>query len=303
MAYIGRGLPHLRSNTEFAYTATAGQTVFAGLSYTPGALEVFVNGRKIRAFTATNGVSFTLTNACAAGDEVVAVSHANFHVVGAYTKDEADALFAVKSAIGNKQGYLNMTAAGTIAVADLGKLIRVFLAGAGTINVPNPASIPAGSTISIFNGQSVTSPDAVTLSTPSGQFLSLGDSPAAASTLVLRPAVQLDLVSDGANWRVLNGYGGAALAANGWQKLPSGLIIQWGSCSFNNPSAGLANVTFPIAFPNSVFSVSGLPDSTNNVSVIESMNYTLLTNSTVQFVCGMNTSLYTGHGRWMAIGN
>lgn len=44
---------------------------------------------------------------------------------------------------------------------------------------------------------------------------------------------------------------GSSLSANGYQKLPSGLIIQWGSVT-----TGAANVasivTLPIAFPNSL---------------------------------------------------
>lgn len=47
-------------------------------------------------------------------------------------------------------------------------------------------------------------------------------------------------------------------ATNGYQKLPSGLIIQWGQAVA--PSQGQTTVTFPIAFPNAAFAVvvSGL---------------------------------------------
>lgn len=38
------------------------------------------------------------------------------------------------------------------------------------------------------------------------------------------------------------------LTGNGWQKLPGGFIIQWGTSSTN--ASGLAAVTLPIAFPN-----------------------------------------------------
>lgn len=41
--------------------------------------------------------------------------------------------------------------------------------------------------------------------------------------------------------------------AAGWQKLPSGLILQWGSGAFG--TAGTSVVTFPTTFPNGVFSV------------------------------------------------
>lgn len=46
-----------------------------------------------------------------------------------------------------------------------------------------------------------------------------------------------------------NQFGGS-LSANGWQKLPSGLIIQWGTYA-----AGVTSVTFPIAFLNACRSV------------------------------------------------
>lgn len=41
---------------------------------------------------------------------------------------------------------------------------------------------------------------------------------------------------------------GASLGGSGWQKLPSGLIIQWGGAS--TAPDGVAAVTFPVAFPN-----------------------------------------------------
>lgn len=41
-----------------------------------------------------------------------------------------------------------------------------------------------------------------------------------------------------------------SLATNGYQKLPSGLIIQWGSATINGDTS--ASITYPLAFPNSV---------------------------------------------------
>ncbi len=45
-----------------------------------------------------------------------------------------------------------------------------------------------------------------------------------------------------------------SLSGNGYQKLPNGLIIQWGQGILAGDSTGI--VTFPIAFPNGVFSHS-----------------------------------------------
>lgn len=44
-----------------------------------------------------------------------------------------------------------------------------------------------------------------------------------------------------------------SLSANGYQKIPGGLIIQWGSVSV---ATGGVSVTFPIAFPTAVYAVT-----------------------------------------------
>ena len=47
---------------------------------------------------------------------------------------------------------------------------------------------------------------------------------------------------------------GASLAANGYQKLPSGLIIQWGAAAFSGSTS--VAVTFPIAFTANVYQIT-----------------------------------------------
>jgi hypothetical protein len=69
----------------------------------------------------------------------------------------------------------------------------------------------------------------------------------------------------------LGQFASSLSATSGYQKLPSGLIIQWGPCSFNNTGVG---TTFPIAFPNAVRSIvleiSGTPVASLAVSVTTS---------------------------------
>ncbi|MEC5405133.1 hypothetical protein VOM14_06035 [Paraburkholderia sp. MPAMCS5] len=50
------------------------------------------------------------------------------------------------------------------------------------------------------------------------------------------------------------GQFGSSLATAGYQKLPSGLIVQWGPTGASGSSA--VTVNFPIAFPNSLYMVS-----------------------------------------------
>lgn len=75
--------------------------------------------------------------------------------------------------------------------------------------------------------------------------------------------------------------------ASGYQKLPGGLIIQWGT-----GTAGAA-VTFPLAFPTAVLNAVVTPQSTSNVSSdispahlnIATLTTTGLTRSNQLFAC------------------
>jgi hypothetical protein len=51
----------------------------------------------------------------------------------------------------------------------------------------------------------------------------------------------------------------ASLTTNGYQKLPSGLIVQWGIAT--NSSSADVNVTYPIAFPASLYSINITPQA------------------------------------------
>ena len=48
---------------------------------------------------------------------------------------------------------------------------------------------------------------------------------------------------------------GASLGGSGWQKLPSGLIIQWGTATVGSNTS--ANFSFPITFPTAVLCAFG----------------------------------------------
>lgn len=57
---------------------------------------------------------------------------------------------------------------------------------------------------------------------------------------------------------------GALLGGAGWQKLPSGLIIQWGMIS---GTVGRLTGLYPIAFPNAVLQVTtSLADKTSGIT-------------------------------------
>lgn len=89
-----------------------------------------------------------------------------------------------------------------------------------------------------------------------------------------------------------------SLSLNGYQKLPSGLIIQWGVAS--TTSNGSVTVTLPITFPNAILSAYAT-DSANSTSstVPIGVNRSSWTTSTVQFWIDVPASTEFG---WMAIG-
>ncbi len=62
----------------------------------------------------------------------------------------------------------------------------------------------------------------------------------------------LDDADAAAAWTTLGA--GQSLATNGWQRLPSGLIIQWGRLAV---TGGNVAATFPVAFPNACYVVVG----------------------------------------------
>lgn len=63
-------------------------------------------------------------------------------------------------------------------------------------------------------------------------------------------------VGSGVNQVPDMGYFSNLLSDNGYQKLPGGLIVQWGQSGQSVSQTGLASGTFPIQFPNGCFLVT-----------------------------------------------
>jgi hypothetical protein len=90
-----------------------------------------------------------------------------------------------------------------------------------------------------------------------------------------------------------------SLVASGYQKLPGGLIIQWGTGAGGGNNTSSTKV-FPISFPNAVFSVATVPfvagvDASDVVNVIGSLTVS-------SFLMNYNTSGTAAGFKWMAIG-
>ena len=89
-----------------------------------------------------------------------------------------------------------------------------------------------------------------------------------------------------------------SLTTNGYQKLPGGLIIQWGNSAQSN-NGGPYTVTFPIAFPNACFNVN-MTIGTLNTDTSNSISVSTFTTTTFQFNSVGGGPTYNHY--WIAIG-
>ena len=166
----------------------------------------------------------------------------------------------------------------TLTAADSGKTVVGGSASAFLITLPLANSVPRGARLEFINMnagamtvQRQGASDVINTSTPRfNEILGNGDS--------------LSLLSDGAGqWWAVSGTNqfayaakfGASLAVNGYQKLPSGQIVQWGTSPVIGPSS-TAGITLPIAFPNVAYAAYLTPTAYAG-GVVSNMKVTSLT--------------------------
>ncbi|KVK88705.1 hypothetical protein WJ47_02610 [Burkholderia ubonensis] len=168
----------------------------------------------------------------------------------------------VQQALGNFQGFVPLTASATLTASQTGSFIEARGTSGYSIALPPP--LTPGLVFTIFNANS----NSVTLSTSIGAIYSANNS---SSSYILTVAQSAQLVSDGSNWVVISGQAVGALLTNGYQKLPSGLIIQWGAATTN--SSGVATVAFPIAFPNQQLGAVASINATLTTGLVSTYNF------------------------------
>ena len=95
--YIGTQPVPQATQTRDTFTSTASQTSFATSGYTPGFLDVFLNGVHLQNgtdYTASNGSDVVLTAGAAVGDVLEVVSYTTFETAnsGGYYKGDRGAV-------------------------------------------------------------------------------------------------------------------------------------------------------------------------------------------------------------------
>lgn len=124
----------------------------------------------------------------------------------------------------------------------------------------------------------------------------------AANALEAVPKQQLDTA-------ITNLDFSSSIGLNGYQRLPSGLLIQWGQLPITTGSySTITTLTFPIAFPNACISITGNGDKEpDNTWAPITFLFKSRTTTTVSVVAdtgngsiGINNSIYLN---WIAIGH
>lgn len=167
-----------------------------------------------------------------------------------------------------------LTASATLTLAQQGMVPIDATSGDITLTLPAANALAAAEAPSSISGQTQTLPAiglryAFVRTDSSSHVVTIAragsDTIEGATTLVLAPGERVQLQADGVSaWRGLGaGLFSRSLGGNGWQKLPSGLLLQWGSFAATTSASGGGGVfegnvavTFPLAFPNSLYSLA-----------------------------------------------
>lgn len=231
------------------------------------------------------------------------------------TPDQFDAsqkianMAALQRALGNKRAWVPVASSVALGVGHVGSAVGYIGSSTYTVTLPATSLLIAGATISFYNNtnvdQIVAAAGAETIAFGATSF---GGTVASTFTIPAGCTATFTFIG-GTAWHVVDGtatLGGiasmyASKSGSGYQRLPSGLIIQWGTNAYPGSNLGV-NITFPIAFPvaclSFVVTASVAADADGAI-----YNYRNLTQSGVRVNFGFGDAGIPLTGTWIAIGH
>lgn len=207
----------------------------------------------------------------------------------------------VQRALGNASGVKPLDFAATLLPADGGKEIALFGSSTFSVTLPLASALVPGWRVTV----SSVNTGVVTFIAQSGSPMSAGGSDI--PSLPMKAGDTAEILWNGLSWRITGGsqlkYSPAfacAMLTNGYQKLPSGMIIQWGTTA-SVAAGGSLVVTLPVAFPNANLGAMCMAQysSAPNNGFMVSIYGRSLTNMTF-YNSNTSTALLAS---WIAIGN
>jgi len=282
------------SFTTTSFAPSAGTTSLnVPTGYTPGAIFLEKNGAMLEPadYTATNGSTITVASTIA-GDKFTLYAFKTFTVANAVQKSGdtmtgpltlfggdtgataaqfdvstklATTAFVMRQGI-QSSGITAVSASGTLTAAVVGGTVIGNTSSNTTQTLPAASSVPAGGRIEFLNvttGTMTVARAGTDLIYPNGT---------SATSIAVNNGDTLTLESNGLNsWYAVAGSAqlgsaavfGASLAGSGYQKLPSGLLLQWGVTS--SPGAS-GTISFPTAFTAGLYSAAATTSSTSAIA-------------------------------------
>lgn len=224
--------------------STATNSTSTTLAATPSAVKAAFDNAETRALKATAIATAGLASGggTLAADRTITVTAASQALAEAGT-DNTVAMTPLRTA----QAIAARVAAGSVqagsamltALASIASNGIIARTAAGTVVT---RTLAAGTGITVTDGDGVAGNPTMALSIATQAEAEAGTISTKAMT-PLRAAQAIAAKSPG------------SLAAVGWQKLPSGLIMQWGVVSGVSLAQVYQAVTFPVAFPSAILSV------------------------------------------------
>lgn len=218
----------------------------------------------------------------------------------------------VMRAAGNFRGVRLLSANTTLTTADVGLVITTTAAASGiTITLPLTSAYPPGAAITFRCG--VSNLGTYTVAAQGGDAIGTGNG-VSVSSIIVKGYDTFTLVRGAAGqWLISTGYVSdvampASLVTNGYQKLPSGLIIQWGTVTLGAGQTSGQTINFPIAFPNACLSLSVTEGTVStqipgSVSLVGYLTDSITTSSFKATAVDRSTGSITGSAaNWTAIG-
>jgi hypothetical protein len=217
----------------------------------------------------------------------------------------------VQRALGNFSGMGSLSANTTLVAADVGKNIEVANATtAFTVTLPVADGTIADGGVFHFHNDNVV---AVTIARQGTDQIHVGNG--LTNSFVLQRGDDVSLIKGSTGYwhciggtvkaRYSDGDYGKSLVANGYQKLPSGLIIQWGRATVD---VNGSTITLPIAFPNSHIRTFSQYGDCQPVGSVESLTgpgivgQRTLTNFVGKYQLSSGANTATSFLDWIAVG-
>ncbi|OMG69728.1 gp53-like domain-containing protein [Burkholderia ubonensis] len=212
---------------------------------------------------------------------------------------------AVQRALGSFQMSASLPVGTTNgSVADIGKYFTQQAAAAATYTLPSTAGLPSGSAIAF----KVTSNFPLTIQCNGSDVISANGQTVSSLTLGTGDDVVLVCPQKGfwfASGSAVVGQSSkfaASLNGFGYQKLPSGLTLQWGSAT-SSPN-GFLTINFPIAFQNGPLQIAtGLQNSLSTAPVSALYNNGSASKSSFNLAVVAPSGSYMAYAvSWIAFG-